>query len=90
MESALAAERFNQLPNNSAFVSVDRIHSLQTPNPQNWSAMTSIRNARFIHNGEDFVTVRTADGEITFRWSQVTSYAPPREARPLLPVPAAA
>ena len=85
----LAAEKFNQLPNNSVFVSVDRIRSLQTPNPQNWSAMTSI-GARFIHNGEDFVTVRTADGEIAFRWSQVTSYAPPREARPLLPVPAAA
>jgi len=52
--------------------------------------MTSIGNVRFIHNGEDFVTVRTANGEITFRWSQVTSYVPPREARPLLPVSAAA
>ena len=86
----LAAEKFDQLPDNSVFVSVDRIRSLQAPNPQNWSAMTSIGNVRFIHNGEDFVTVRTANGEITFRWSQVTSYVPPREARPLLPVSAAA
>ena len=29
-----AAEKFNQLPDNSVFVSVDRIRSLQTPNPQ--------------------------------------------------------
>jgi hypothetical protein len=86
----LAAEKFNQLPNNSVFVSINRICNLQTPNPQSWSAMTSIGSARFIHNGEDFVTVRTADGGITFRWSQVASYVPPREAQPLLPVPAAA
>jgi hypothetical protein len=86
----LAAEKFNQLPNNSAFVSVDRIRSLETPNPQSWSAMTSIGSARFIHNGEDFVTVRTADGEIAFRWSQVASYVPPREAQAPLPAPAAA
>jgi hypothetical protein len=86
----LAAEKFNQLPNNSVFVSVDRIRSLETPNPQSWSAMTSIGGARFIHNGEDFVTVRTADGEIAFRWSQVASYVPPREAQGLLPAPAAA
>ena len=86
----LAAEKFNQLPNNSVFVSVDRIRSLQTPNPQSWSAMTSIGSARFIHNGEDFVTVRTADGEIAFRWSQVASYVPPREEQALLPAPAAA
>ena len=86
----LAAEKFNQLPNNSAFVSVNRICSLQTPNPQSWSAMTSIGSAQFIHNGEDFVTVRTPDGEITFRWSQVTSYVPTREPQPLLPVAAAA
>ena len=78
----LAAEKFNQLPNNSVFVSVDRIHSLQTPNPQNWSAMTSIGGTRFIHNGEDFVTVRTADGEITFRWSQLPpTYRPVRHNR---------
>jgi len=86
----LAAEKFNQLPNNSVFVSVNRICSLQTPNPQSWSAITSIGSARFIHNGEDFVTVRTPDGEITFRWSQVASYVPPREPQPLLPVAAAA
>jgi len=86
----LAAEKFNQLPNNSVFVSVNRICSLQTPNPQSWSAITSIGSARFIHNGEDFVTVRTPDGEITFRWSHVASYVPPREPQPLLPVAAAA
>jgi hypothetical protein len=84
-----AADKINQLPNNSVFVSIDRIRNLQTPNPQSWSAMTSIGSARFIHNGEDFVTVRTADGEIAFRWSQVASYVPPREAQALLPAPAA-
>ena len=52
--------------------------------------MTTMGSNRFIHNGEDFVTVRTADGEITFRWSQVASYVPPRETKLLLPVLAAA
>jgi hypothetical protein len=86
----LAAEKFNQLPNSSVFVSFDRIGNLQTPDPLHWWAVTSIGSALFMHNGEDSVTVRTADGEVvTFRSSLVASYVPPR-AQPALPAPAAA
>jgi hypothetical protein len=90
----LAAQKFEALPDCSAFVSVERVQNLQNPNPQSWFATKKNGRVRYIHNGEDFMNVKTADGIICLRWSQVASYMPPNQtqtpAAALLPPPQAA
>jgi hypothetical protein len=90
----LAAQKFEALPNSSAFVSMERVQNLQDPNPQSWFATKKNGRERFIHNGEDFLNVKTPNGVVCLRWSQVASYMPPNQTQApepaLLPPPQAA
>jgi hypothetical protein len=92
-----AAMKFQRLPETAVVFPPDQVQGLTSPHPENWSAVRKIKFEHdnrawlaktfgpteqwYVHNGEDFVNIKTDAGMICIRWSHVASYVPPRVVR---------
>jgi hypothetical protein len=93
----LAAAKFEELAKTAVFVPADQVWNLQSPHPQSWSAALKLQGGtwvaktfgkseqQYVHNGEDFVNIKTDAGVVCIRWSHVASYVPPHY--PTQPLP---
>ncbi len=72
---AKAIKMEQNLRKNGVICPVNKIENIDQPNPGIWRVYSPKVNTSFIHNGEDFLTIQTADGDTeSIRWDAVVRY----------------
>lgn len=67
------AEQERKLHEDAKFFPVGRVQDMEKPVPGLWQAPSA--ESKFVHNGDEFVTVKDAGGVVkSIRWSCVESY----------------